>query len=52
MHDDIRTFHATRGQYDWIWGGFPCTGTSNAGNRAGLAHPESSLGSSLLGMLN
>lgn len=43
IHDDIRTFHATRGQYDCIWGGFPCTGTSNAGNRAGLAHPESSL---------
>jgi len=31
IHSDIRTFNATRGQYDCIWGGFPCTGTSNAG---------------------
>ena len=43
IHSDIRTFSATRGQYDCIWGGFPCTGTSNAGKRSGLAHPESSL---------
>ena len=43
IHGDIRTFHAARGQYDCIWGGFPCTGTSNAGNRAGLTHPDSSL---------
>ncbi|MCC3512263.1 MULTISPECIES: DNA cytosine methyltransferase [unclassified Microcoleus] len=43
IHSDIRTFSATRGQYDCIWGGFPCTGTSNAGKRGGLAHPDSSL---------
>jgi DNA (cytosine-5)-methyltransferase 1 len=43
IHSDIRTFSATSGQYDCIWGGFPCTGTSNAGKRGGLAHPESSL---------
>jgi DNA (cytosine-5)-methyltransferase 1 len=43
IHSDIRTFHAARGQYDCIWGGFPCTGTSNAGKREGLAHPDSSL---------
>jgi len=43
IHGDIRTFNAQRGQYDCIWGGFPCTGTSNAGKRGGLAHPDSSL---------
>ncbi|MEG4242955.1 DNA cytosine methyltransferase [Microcoleus sp. Pol10_D6] len=43
IHSDIRTFSAAPGQYDCIWGGFPCTGTSNAGKRGGLAHPESSL---------
>jgi DNA (cytosine-5)-methyltransferase 1 len=43
IHSDIRTFSATPGEYDCIWGGFPCTGTSNAGKRGGLAHPESSL---------
>lgn len=43
IRSDIRTFSADPGQYDCIWGGFPCTGTSNAGNRRGLAHPDSSL---------
>lgn len=43
IHSDIRTFHAARGQYNCIWGGFPCTGTSNASKRTGLAHPDSSL---------
>ena len=43
IHSDIRTFSADPGQYDCIWGGFPCTGTSNAGKREGLAHPESNL---------
>lgn len=43
IHGDIRTFHAARGLYDCIWGGFPCTGTSNAGKRRGLAHPDSNL---------
>jgi DNA (cytosine-5)-methyltransferase 1 len=36
IHRDIRTFSATPGQYDCIWEGFPCTGTSNAGKRGGL----------------
>lgn len=31
IHSDIRIFSATPGQYDCIWGGFPSTGTSNAG---------------------
>lgn len=43
IHGDIRTFSGSPGQYDCIWGGFPCTGTSSAGKRGGLAHPESSL---------
>lgn len=43
IHSDIQTFNAHPGQYDCIWGGFPCTGTSNAGNRRGLAHPDSNL---------
>lgn len=43
IHSDIRTFSASPEQYNCIWGGFPCTGTSNAGNRTGLAHPDSNL---------
>lgn len=40
-HGDIRNFRPRPGQYDLIVGGFPCTGTSNAGLRNGLEHPQS-----------
>ena len=43
IHDDIRTYHPTAGEFDIIWSSFPCTGTSNAGTRTGLKHPASSL---------
>ena len=38
IHGDIRTYHARRGEFDIITAGFPCTGTSQAGNRTGLQH--------------
>ncbi|NET56086.1 MAG: DNA cytosine methyltransferase [Symploca sp. SIO2E6] len=40
---DIRSFTPTPGVYDFICGGFPCSGTSNAGTRTGLSHPSSAL---------
>ena len=43
IHRDIRTFLPRRGKFNLITCGFPCTGTSNAGSRTGLHHPESSL---------
>ena len=43
IHSDIRDYHATPGKFDLITMGFPCTGTSNAGNRTGIKHPASSL---------
>lgn len=43
LHDDIKTFTPGLNQYDVVCGGFPCTGTSQAGNREGLENIESSL---------
>ena len=43
IHDDIRTYHPRREEFDCIWGGFPCTNTSCAGNREGLHGKSSSL---------
>ena len=43
IHDDVRDFHASPGQFDIITAGIPCTGTSNAGLRTGLDHQESAL---------
>ena len=43
IHPDARDFTAKPGQFDLITAGFPCTGTSGAGTRTGLEHPESSL---------
>lgn len=43
IHRDIRTFHPTRGDYDLITAGFPCTGTSFAGKQEGFNHPDSAL---------
>ncbi|MBE9170857.1 DNA cytosine methyltransferase [Pleurocapsales cyanobacterium LEGE 06147] len=43
IHSDIRDYHPRSGQFDIITMGFPCTGTSNAGKRTGLSHPESAL---------
>lgn len=40
---DIRDYHCQPGDFDLITAGFPCTGTSNAGTRTGLNHPESAL---------
>jgi DNA (cytosine-5)-methyltransferase 1 len=46
IHPDIRTYSP---DVNWnyttglIFGGFPCSGTSAAGDRTGLEHPESSL---------
>jgi DNA (cytosine-5)-methyltransferase 1 len=41
--EDIRDYHARRGEFDIIWSSFPCTGTSIAGKRDGLHHPDSAL---------
>ena len=43
IHDDIRTYHPSSRTFDLVWNSFPCTGTSNAGNKQGLSHPASSL---------
>ncbi|MDJ0635574.1 MAG: DNA cytosine methyltransferase [Xenococcaceae cyanobacterium MO_188.B29] len=40
---DIRDYHPEPGEFDLITMGWPCTGTSNAGNKQGLKHPASSL---------
>jgi DNA (cytosine-5)-methyltransferase 1 len=49
---DIRSYHPPKpGQIGFptvVLGGFPCLGTSNAGKRQGLAHPESNLWYSML----
>jgi DNA (cytosine-5)-methyltransferase 1 len=42
IHEDIRTHNPTPGANLYTIG-FPCTGTSVAGSRTGLAHQESSL---------
>ncbi len=43
IHYDIRSYYPERGEFDCIWGGFPCTNTSCAGNREGLEGKSSSL---------
>lgn len=43
IHPDITTYHCQQGQFDIVCGGFPCTGTSNSGNRQGLADSRSAL---------
>lgn len=43
IHDDIRTYDPQPGEHDIHWVSFPCTGTSHAGLRTGLNHPESAL---------
>jgi len=43
IHSDIRTYCPERGEFDCIWGGFPCTETSVAGTREGLNGKSSSL---------
>ena len=43
IHADIRDYVPNQGEFDLITCGFPCTGTSKAGSRTGLSHPESAL---------
>ncbi|MDZ8261950.1 DNA cytosine methyltransferase [Nostoc sp. ChiQUE01b] len=43
IHPDITNYHCHQGQFDILCGGFPCSGTSNSGNRQGLADPRSGL---------
>lgn len=43
IHSDIRNYTPKRGEFDLISMGFPCVGTSKAGTRTGLSHPESAL---------
>ncbi|MEY3867522.1 MAG: Phormidium phage MIS-PhV1A [Cyanobacteriota bacterium] len=47
IHSDIRDYKPPKpgslGNNTLLVGGFPCTGTSGAGHRTGLDHPESSL---------
>jgi DNA (cytosine-5)-methyltransferase 1 len=41
IHADIRDYYPSSGQFDLVTAGFPCTGTSGAGTKTGLHHPES-----------
>ncbi|TFI50810.1 DNA cytosine methyltransferase [Mastigocladus laminosus UU774] len=43
VHSDIRDYNPKPGEFNLYTIGFPCTGTSIAGNGTGLSHPESSL---------
>lgn len=43
IHSDIRTYSPRTGEFEIYTVGFPCTGTSAAGNGSGLNHPESAL---------
>jgi DNA (cytosine-5)-methyltransferase 1 len=43
IHSDIRDYYSAPGQFDLVTAGFPCTGTSEAGTKTGLEHPESAL---------
>ncbi|MCG6137674.1 MAG: DNA cytosine methyltransferase [Nostoc sp. LLA-1] len=43
IHPDINTYQCHRGQFNIVCGGFPCSGTSNSGNRQGLADFRSAL---------
>ncbi|WP_081857715.1 DNA cytosine methyltransferase [Synechocystis sp. PCC 6714] len=43
IHADIRDYYPSPGQFDLVTAGFPCTGTSSAGTKTGLHHPESAL---------
>ncbi|MDB9513891.1 DNA cytosine methyltransferase [Kamptonema animale CS-326] len=43
IHSDIKTYQPTLFEADVYFVSFPCTGTSSAGKRTGLEHPESNL---------
>lgn len=43
IHPDITTYHCHPLQFDIVCGGFPCSGTSNSGNRQGLDDRRSAL---------
>ncbi|MGF1988855.1 MAG: DNA cytosine methyltransferase [Nostoc sp. ZfuVER08] len=43
IHPDITTYHSGRSQFQIICGGFPCAGTSGAGDRQGLLDTRSFL---------
>ncbi|MDZ8139003.1 MAG: DNA cytosine methyltransferase [Nostoc sp. DedQUE04] len=43
IHSDITNYYPQPGEFNLYTIGFPCTGTSAAGNGTGLEHPESSL---------
>lgn len=43
IHPDITNYYCERYQFDIVAGGLPCQGTSNAGNRQGLADFRSAL---------
>ncbi len=43
IHDDIRTYQPRFNEFNLVYGGFPCTNTSCAGNRDGIEGEYSSL---------
>lgn len=43
IHDDIKTLHAEKGEFDVITGGFPCQDISAAGTGQGLSGSRSGL---------
>ncbi|AFY74752.1 DNA-methyltransferase Dcm [Synechococcus sp. PCC 7502] len=52
IHEDIRTYQCSRGNFDLTTVGFPCTGTSIAGTRTGLDHEHSGLWFEALRVIN
>jgi hypothetical protein len=52
IHADITNYRCHQGQFDILCGGFPCSGTSNAGDKKGLNDPRSGLWREMFRIIN